>query len=242
MKTIAFALSAGFLLILGTVAVTGAHQGSVNPDVIHGCFKNGNGAVFIVDATEECSGSQTAIDWNAEGPTGPTGATGPAGNDGIGGADGVDGAPGMDGAQGPQGIPGPVGLPGIIHVQTFGWDSPCGDNGGPPTLVQGWSQDYDFTLTQDSKVFITGHATGKLIGSGEVQVRTLINGVSSEPNNTCFTANDPGDPISLPVSVVVDLPAGTHTIDFESVTWHRDASASLRHTSTTIHVFILETQ
>lgn len=100
MKTIAFSLAAGFLLILGTVAVTGAHQGSVNPDVIHGCFKNGNGAVFIVDSSEECSGSQTAIHWNAEGPTGP------AGNDGIDGADGVDGTDGATGAQGPPGLSG----------------------------------------------------------------------------------------------------------------------------------------
>ena len=60
---------------------------------------------------------------------------------------------------GAQGIPGPVGLPGIIHVQTFDSGGRCGDNGGPPTLVQGWNQDYDFTLAQDSKVFITGHVT-----------------------------------------------------------------------------------
>lgn len=54
-----------------------------------------------------CAPSETALDWNIQGPQGPQG-TGPEGLQGAAGAAGAQGDPG------PQGPPGPPGEGGIF--------------------------------------------------------------------------------------------------------------------------------
>jgi hypothetical protein len=54
--------------------------------VIHGCVKN-NGSLRIVASSSSCSGNETPLSWNAQGP---------------------QGVPGADGEPGAQGPPGPV--------------------------------------------------------------------------------------------------------------------------------------
>jgi hypothetical protein len=63
--------------------------------VIHGCYLNSNGKLFVIDtgAGQTCSAGETALDWNltggqgATGPTGDTGTTGPSGPSGPQGSD-----------------------------------------------------------------------------------------------------------------------------------------------------------
>ena len=80
--------------ILSTLALTVALGGvaySSIPDpmgVIHGCYTNSGRTLKVIDSTESCLGTETALNWNQQGPAGPAGATGPAG------------------AQGPEGPPG----------------------------------------------------------------------------------------------------------------------------------------
>lgn len=85
--TAAFVLSALAL----TVALGGVAYSAI-PDpmgVIHGCYMNGMSRTLrVIDSTESCMGSETALNWSVQGPPGPAGATGPAG------------------AQGPEGPPG----------------------------------------------------------------------------------------------------------------------------------------
>jgi hypothetical protein len=81
------------LSVLALVAALGGVAYSAIPDpmgVIHGCYPNSGGRTLrIIDSSaESCLGSETALNWNQQGPAGPAGAQGP------------------EGAQGPQGPPG----------------------------------------------------------------------------------------------------------------------------------------
>jgi hypothetical protein len=101
---------------------TGVAFGSI-PDsagVIHACYNKTNGKIRVSDATNPKLGaclasSETALDWNKQGPEGPIGATGPAGAKGDTGAQGPKGDTGATGAAGPKGdtgAQGPVGATG----------------------------------------------------------------------------------------------------------------------------------
>ena len=111
----ALGLVAILVVVGGGVAL--AHGGPVNLGVIHACLNNG-GQLTIVGASDTCPGSQTSLDWNAEGPTGPQGSQGPQGNQGSAGSTGPQGPQGNQGPagstgpQGPQGNPGPTGSTG----------------------------------------------------------------------------------------------------------------------------------
>ena len=56
--------------------------------VIHGCYRNHDGSLRVVDNPTTCKHNETAVSWNQTGPQGPQGPVG---------------APGP---QGPQGVPG----------------------------------------------------------------------------------------------------------------------------------------
>jgi len=56
--------------------------------VIHGCYRNHDGSLRVVDDPTTCKHNETALSWNQTGPQGPQGPVG---------------APGP---QGPQGVPG----------------------------------------------------------------------------------------------------------------------------------------
>jgi hypothetical protein len=74
---------------VGAAAFAIAH--AAIPDgsgVIHGCYRNHDGSLRVVDDPTTCKHNETALSWNQTGPQGPQGAVG---------------APGP---QGPQGVPG----------------------------------------------------------------------------------------------------------------------------------------
>jgi hypothetical protein len=76
---------------VGAVAFAMAH--AAIPDgsgVIHGCYRNHDGSLRVVDDPTTCKHDETALSWNQTGPQGPQGPVG---------------APGP---QGPQGIPGQI--------------------------------------------------------------------------------------------------------------------------------------
>lgn len=68
---------AGFIVgavLFGGVALATIPDGS---GVIHGCYKNSTGALRVIDdATQTCTGPETAITWSQTGPQGPAGSDG----------------------------------------------------------------------------------------------------------------------------------------------------------------------
>jgi len=96
---------------------------SVSPalaQTLHGCYNNRTGALRLVSG-DHCSRHESAIEWNVQGPEGPTGAagaqgvrgaTGEAGPEGPAGLNGVQGAAGPRGATGATGAAGPAGVQG----------------------------------------------------------------------------------------------------------------------------------
>lgn len=64
-------------VIIGATAVTAvsAHQGQVSGGVIHACVGKNNGGVRVIAASGACAANENALDWNAQGPTGPPGVS-----------------------------------------------------------------------------------------------------------------------------------------------------------------------
>jgi hypothetical protein len=122
---------AGAVFIGGSVAGVEAAGG-----VINACVSNAG--VVTIPSSGTCRPTETALQWNIQGPPGPAGAQGPqgavgppgpigpqgaAGPQGLAGAGGPAGAVGPDGAVGPAGPTGPQGNPGPM--------GPVGPQGGP---------------------------------------------------------------------------------------------------------------
>ena len=131
------------LLLIGGGMAVAAGPGPVTSDgVIHGCYTTAKGTfrVLTTPATQTCSASERALDWNQTGPQGAAGRDGadgavgpqgPGGPEGPAGRDGADGAPGDPGPQGPAGPSGPEGPQGPA--------GPAGTDGGPDHVVlSGW--------------------------------------------------------------------------------------------------------
>lgn len=114
---VAAATAAATVAVFGTTVALANHDGTT----IHGCVRDQNGSVRIVNSAADCTKAETATEWSKQGPTGPsgpqgvagpkgdTGAVGPAGPAGPAGTDGAPGAPGAPGPAGPQGPAGPAG-------------------------------------------------------------------------------------------------------------------------------------
>lgn len=67
-------------LALVAALVSGGAVWATIPDssgVIHACYKTSNGQLRVIDTGlgATCNGSETALQWNVMGPTGPSGAT-----------------------------------------------------------------------------------------------------------------------------------------------------------------------
>jgi hypothetical protein len=79
--------------LVALLAVLGGVAYATIPDsggVIHGCYKNENGQLRVIDsATDSCLSSETAIDWSQTGPSGPTGPSGASGPSGPSGPEGT---------------------------------------------------------------------------------------------------------------------------------------------------------
>ena len=103
--------------VVGAASWVAASE-SLSP-TIHACVHREHGQARIVSAGEQCRRTETALEWNIEGPAGPAGTglqgeTGPAGPQGEPGPAGPQGETGAVGPAGPQ---GPAGAPGIS-----GWE------------------------------------------------------------------------------------------------------------------------
>src|SRR3954469_18677701 len=110
-----------FSILTAGTALVAISAGSIAyaaiPDaggVIHSCYKKSSpnaGTVRIIDSANApaCGNSETALNWNQQGPQGPTGPAGPQGPQGPQGPTGSQGPKGDTGAQGVQGPQGPAG-------------------------------------------------------------------------------------------------------------------------------------
>ena len=95
------------LISLLSVTLVSAHGGDVS--LIHACVAS-SGAIRIVGPNTVCTGKDSALDWNIQGPKGPIGPIGPQGEQGP------QGLPGEQGQMGPQGLQGPAGISGLVVV------------------------------------------------------------------------------------------------------------------------------
>jgi len=104
------------LISLLSVTLVSAHGGDTA--LIHACVTS-SGAIRIVGANTTCTGKDSALDWNIQGPKGPIGPIGPQGE------------------QGPEGLPGPQGPAGIsgLVVVSNAVEPPSAD----PHRIQGWA-------------------------------------------------------------------------------------------------------
>lgn len=173
------------------------------------------------------------------GPAGPAGPQGPAGPAGAAGAPGAAGAQGPAGATGPAGPAGPAGAAG-----TAGATGPQGPQGPPgvinkyhvygtagrlavtsitPTMQPGMSQ--TFTLTAPATVIIWasigGRTTSTTSGAyATVDMVVYANGAFL-PNGgwNRFNIVNPNNTNSFgtcAINTMINLPAGTHTIDLRT--------------------------
>jgi hypothetical protein len=110
-RSVVLAVVAAALAAVGGVAYASIPDSS---GVIHACYLRSGGSLRVVDASVTgCKSTETALNWNQQGPPGPAGPAGPAG---------PTGATGATGATGPAGPAGPAGTSGAAHGY-FGTDS-----------------------------------------------------------------------------------------------------------------------
>src|ERR1044071_3666090 len=81
---------------------------AASAETIYACKSNPQGTIRIVTAATICSGKETKISWNTEGPAGPAGGAGPAGPFGPAGEVGPPGPAGAAGPAGPAGGVSPL--------------------------------------------------------------------------------------------------------------------------------------
>jgi hypothetical protein len=96
----------GLFAVLVLLAVAGTAAATI-PDsdqVIHGCYSKSGGSLRVIDNTvTNCAKTETALNWNVQGPQGIQGLQG------IQGPKGDQGVQGVQGQQGVAGPPGPSG-------------------------------------------------------------------------------------------------------------------------------------
>lgn len=97
------------LLALALLAVPIALRAASTTEVLEACVNPGNGNMRLVDSSTACHNNETRVQWNVEGPPGPTGPAGPTGPTGP---KGDKGDPGPQGDIGPTGPAGPTGAAG----------------------------------------------------------------------------------------------------------------------------------
>ena len=145
-----------------------------NNGVFHGCYKNNNGQLRLVDRASDCANNETHVRWNRDGQQGDPGPQGPQGNTGA------------TGAQGPAGPSGPAGAGRLIASGAV-----RDDLVGPPPnhfygvcdgSASGPSLSLPFTLTERSIVNVHGSVRPYVSGGSGVEyapaarVRLIING------------------------------------------------------------------
>jgi Collagen triple helix repeat (20 copies) len=152
-------MSVATVLFLGTLA-------QASTVTYYACVNNSTGAITIVSATKTCATGFHKIQWNQEGPAGPTGPKG---------ATGAAGPKGSTGATGPRGAAGPQGPPGLavgyvtqcglnVFLQSIG--CPGNSSGGLATTVPG-----TLVLSTDSVI-----SSGYYFVSASINISNGTNG------------------------------------------------------------------
>ena len=68
--------------LLTVAAIVAVASIPASDGTINGCYKNGNGALSVIDSAATCPNGTTPLNWNQTGLQGPAGPEGPAGQDG----------------------------------------------------------------------------------------------------------------------------------------------------------------
>ena len=180
-------LLALLLSISGSAAASQPIARAATSSVIHACYNNRTGALRRI-SSGHCRRSETALDWNLQGPEGAPGAPGAQGVRGVtgeAGANGADGADGPAGAAGPRGVTGPAGATGMAGVA--GATGPTGASG--PTGPTGAAGTPGATGPQGPAAGSTG-ATGPTGPAGSL-FTALTTGQSLSGT---WVASSPGPP------------------------------------------------
>ena len=191
-------------IIVPVVGAASWVAASENPSpAIHACVHRETGQVRIVSAGDQCRRTETALEWNAEGPAGPAGEVGPAGSQGEIGPAGPKGDPGPAGPQGETGPGGPHGEPGATGPA--GPAGPQGETGpagpaGPPGPgggtggISGWEQKTASTIVSAGKPgsVIVRCSTGKQVFTGGFGTSGLEMSILESHPATVASGQNPG--------------------------------------------------
>ncbi len=181
-------------LMLMALAATAFAAIPDQSNVFHGCVLNNNslglgwlpfgrpaGSLRLIDTAQNqsCNSNETAVSWNASGPSGPsgpsgaTGASGPSGPSGATGASGPSGPSGATGASGPSGPSGATGASG-----------PSGPSGPSNPGVTTFGYGFELATLADATV----------IGGAEVPFSNNgpLSGVTHTAGTTTFTVPTAG--------------------------------------------------
>jgi len=201
-------------LILTAIAVFAV---SMSAQSISGCADKNTGSLRRIVPPAVCKSSETPVNWNIQGPTGPQGLTGAQGPQGIQGLTGAQGPQGVQGLIGPQGIQGEPGTPGtsarLITVATgLGATEvmPCTDAIRSKAFVKQSATSSLRITYHDSALVGSG---GTTIGGFEVEVR--IDGAAVGPTpleNGVNGGNGIASDEFTTFGYADGIPAGPHTL------------------------------
>lgn len=212
------ALIAG--LAFGLIAADAA---TAETGVINACVQQASGIVRIVGAGEECGKNWSPLSWNVQGLTGPAGATGPTGPSGatgLSGAIGATGPAGPSGATGPAGVTGPAGATGPAGTTGQDAKTAFGTGGVFPVDTVNFVPLPGLSLTlnvpSDAMVYIAtdGGVAMSGLGKASADVAVFVDGARTQGGlRRVSVAEATTDFDTWAISLSLQLPAGTHTVD-----------------------------
>lgn len=186
---------------------------------------------YLITSTKQIKPSVIKKLKGAKGRRGYRGHQGAAGATGTQGAQGLKGA---TGAQGAQGLTGATGATGAQGAQGTGNACNAGENlpSSPPALAEytSWTTiaECSITLPASHKVLIVGQFTAESYSNvGDAFARALVDGTlvdgdywaSVSAVNPGTSGGSNGGRAVLPVSRVVTLASGHHTITLQGSYW-----------------------
>ena len=142
--------------------------------VIHGCYTSDAGKLRLIDPAapgaghdSTCKLSETAIQWNQQGPQGPVGLQGPAGINGTNGTPGAQGATGQIGPIGPIGPAGATGPSGAVGPQ-----GPAGSASGTGYVIR--SSSFSVRAATNHTAIVLDCPAGLVLFGGGVSFNDAI--------------------------------------------------------------------
>lgn len=175
------------------LAAAGIAYGQIpGPDgVIHGCYVKSGGSLRVIDSAGKCKSTETSLNWNQAGATGPRGAIGPTGPKGPKGATGPGGPTGPNGATGPVGPTGSNGADAISLWAVIARDGSIARSSGATgsqRLVEGtYEVTFNRDVTQCAYVASVGFADSTSPIIGMIGVRQS----GGNPNGVIVETYDP---------------------------------------------------